>query len=123
MKSAPVILFDGYCHLCSRSVRFVKRHSRPGRFVFLPVSSPETQSLLGGSKLAGPLPDTLILISGEEILFRSRAALRISAQLRFPWNLATVFYLFPRFLRDPLYDLIARNRYRWFGKRESCYLP
>ena len=64
-----------------------------------------------------------VLWDGERIHLRSGAALRIARRLRPPWNLAAVFFVIPRFLRDPIYDLIARNRYRWFGKKDECMIP
>lgn len=123
MTEKAYILFDGYCKLCSASVRFIKRHSRDGSFIFVPVGSEEANELLSGFRFTKTIPDAVILVSGEVILTRSRAALKIAARLNFPFKLLVIFYLVPGFLRDPVYDFIAGRRYRWFGKRDQCYLP
>jgi len=123
MTEKAYILFDGYCKLCSASVRFIKRHSRDGSFIFVPVGSEEANELLSGFRFTKTIPDAVILVSGEVILTRSRAALKIAARLNFPFKLLVIFYLVPDFLRDPVYDFIAGRRYRWFGKRDQCYLP
>jgi len=123
MTDQRILLYDGYCQLCSAAVRFVLRHSDHSAFRFLPLHTPETTALLKSFTLPEKLPDSLILISGTGIYLRSNAALRIAARLKFPWNLLVVFYLVPRFIRDPFYDWIARKRYRWFGRNNTCYLP
>lgn len=70
-----------------------------------------------------PVSDSVILYRNGRLYMRSSAALRIAAHLRFPWPLAVIFLAVPRVIRDAIYDWIARNRYRWFGKRETCFLP
>ena len=81
------------------------------------------RSLIHESGAPGPLPDSIVLIDEGRLFTRSTAALRIARRLRFPWPLLYGLIVVPRPLRDFLYDWVARNRYRWFGKRDSCMLP
>jgi predicted DCC family thiol-disulfide oxidoreductase YuxK len=119
----PVLVFDGVCGLCNASVDFVIRHDRRGVFRFTPSQSEVGRSLL---ERFGVNPDdvqTVYLVEGGRIKARSTAALLVARRLGFPWSLASVFLLVPRPLRDLVYRWIARNRYRWFGKKETCRLP
>lgn len=119
----PIILFDGVCNLCNSFVDFVIRRDARGVFRFASLQSDlGHQRTIGCSNL--PLGvDSVILVEGEKCYVRSTAALRILRRLDFPWPLGYVLIIFPRSVRDIVYDYIARNRYRWFGKRETCRLP
>jgi predicted DCC family thiol-disulfide oxidoreductase YuxK len=126
VSDTRVILYDGYCNLCSGSVRWIVRNDRKKQFTYIPLQEERARSLLES------LPDryrdkkgkdSVVLIMGQKAWFRSAAALRIATCLRFPWPLLSVFFLVPAFLRDLVYDLVARNRKRWFGERDTCYLP
>lgn len=118
-----VIFFDGFCILCSRSVRFIYRYDKKGQFRFSSIDSDQFRDIafLLPEKLL--VPDSVVLYLNGKIYTRSAAALRIAWRLRFPIPLLAVGFLIPPFVRDGIYDLIARNRYKWFGKRESCYVP
>lgn len=122
-----VILFDGVCNLCNGAVQFVLDRDRHKRFRFAALQSEAGQALLRQRGLTPPDPgadpDTIVLVEGDRVSDRSTAALRIARHLGFPWVLAGIFWLLPRPLRDWVYRFIARNRYRWFGKSESCRLP
>lgn len=124
MRAAPVLLFDGVCNLCNGAVAFVIRRDARARFRFAPLQSPAADALLAslGVSRAG-LPDSFVLVEDGRVHLRSTAALRVARGLRFPWPLLGVLLVVPRFLRDPLYDFVARNRYRWFGKRDECMVP
>jgi predicted DCC family thiol-disulfide oxidoreductase YuxK len=79
--------------------------------------------LIASSAVTGPLPDSIVLVEDGRIWTQSSAALRVARRLSFPWPLAYAFVLVPRALRDWVYQVVARNRYRWFGKREVCMVP
>jgi predicted DCC family thiol-disulfide oxidoreductase YuxK len=119
----PVLLFDGVCRLCSRSVNFIIRRDRYRRFRFAILQSPVAERLLLAADAPHPLPESMIVVDGGRCYTRSDAALRIAKRLPFPWPLFAVFWIVPRPLRDLLYRTVARNRYRWFGKHESCMVP
>ena len=116
-----MLLFDGVCTLCNGVVRFVIDRDPSGRFQFAALQSDAGRRLLGG--LPQPLPDSFVLFEDGRVFTRSTAALRVVRGLSFPWPLLWVLILLPRPVRDWAYDVVARNRYRWFGRRESCMVP
>ena len=118
-----VILFDGECNLCNGWVDFVMRRDRAERFRFVSLQSDVARTLLGARRSADPLPDTIVLLEGGHTFERSAAVLRILRGLGFPWSVFSLFTIVPRPVRDWTYNLIARNRYRWFGKRATCRVP
>lgn len=120
---APIILFDGVCHLCSASVRFVIRRDPHARCRFLPIQSGRGREIYRAHGLDPEKPDTLLVLAGGKVLLRSDAAIAIGRELGFPWSIASVGRILPRSLRDALYDFIAQRRYRWFGKDASCLVP
>ncbi len=117
---APVIFFDGVCHVCSGLVRFVIRHDRQGLFRFAPLDSDVARARLGPPAADA---DSLILIEEGRRYERSDAVIRIARRLGGPWSAAVALRLVPRAARDWAYDQFARRRYRWFGQRETCYVP
>ncbi|WP_157218860.1 thiol-disulfide oxidoreductase DCC family protein [Flavisphingomonas formosensis] len=119
----PIILFDGLCVLCSANARFVLRHDRARRFLLAPIQGEVGAALFRRHGIDPEDPDTIILVTGEDMLRDSDAVLAIYAGLGWPWKTASLLRLVPRALRDPVYRLIARNRYRLFGRLESCWLP
>lgn len=121
MAERAVILFDGVCNLCNAWVDFVVRHDEEGRFRFAPLQSDVARDLLKGAP--ADLPDSIVLVEGHSVWTRSTAALRVARALGLPWSLAWAFIVVPPALRDAVYDWVARNRYRWFGKRETCRVP
>src|SRR5579871_6467370 len=118
----PVIIFDGICVLCSGSAAFVLRYDRQRRFRLLTAQSALGQALYVHYGLDPQDYQTMILIADGVAHFKSEAAIRIAEGLGLPWSLAAAFRVLPGGLRDRLYDRIARNRYRFFGKRERCYV-
>jgi predicted DCC family thiol-disulfide oxidoreductase YuxK len=121
--ASPVILFDGVCTLCSWSVQFVVRNDGRARFRFGSMQSEAGQALLSKHGLPVDTFDSLVLIEGEHVYQRSDAALRICTGLRAPWRWFGCLRVVPRPVRDAAYDLVARHRYRWFGRTESCLVP
>ncbi|MDX2302507.1 MAG: thiol-disulfide oxidoreductase DCC family protein [Microscillaceae bacterium] len=123
-KSAPgIILFDGVCNLCNSSVDFIIRRDPKAVFKFASLQSEEGQKLLKEHQLSSSEFDSIVLILGVKHFTKSTAALKIAFYLRFPWNLIYGLIIFPAFIRDFMYNFIARNRYRFFGKKETCRIP
>jgi predicted DCC family thiol-disulfide oxidoreductase YuxK len=123
-----IVLFDGHCHFCSGSVRFILKRDAAGRFAFAPLQSSVARQLLqsrdGDQKQLDSLVlDSLVLIEDGRCWTRSTAALGIVRRLSGLWPLLSVLAIVPRPLRDFGYDLFARNRYRWFGRHEACFIP
>jgi predicted DCC family thiol-disulfide oxidoreductase YuxK len=117
-----VILFDGVCNLCNAGVLFVIERDPSGRFAFAPLGSDAASELLR-ERGAQMRSDSVLLVEQDGIYDESTAALRIARQLSGAWPLAAVFLVVPKVLRDAVYRLIARNRYRWFGRRDVCMVP
>jgi predicted DCC family thiol-disulfide oxidoreductase YuxK len=120
--AADIVLFDGFCNLCARWYRFVTARDEKRRFRFVAVQSAEGRPLAERFGVDPENPGTFILIADGKAYFRSDAAIRILAELP-RWRWAIVFRFLPKFLRDALYNVIARNRYRWFGRRDTCLVP
>jgi predicted DCC family thiol-disulfide oxidoreductase YuxK len=120
---ASLVLFDGVCNLCNGFVQFVVARDPGGRFQFGALQSASARRVLELHDTPAPLPDAIVLVDDGQLFTRSTAALRIARRLTFPWPLAYAFIAVPRPLRDWIYDLIARHRYRWFGTRDHCMVP
>ncbi|WP_019638494.1 thiol-disulfide oxidoreductase DCC family protein [Paenibacillus fonticola] len=121
-----VILFDGVCHLCQGAVKFIIKRDPQYRFHFVSLQSEAGKKILQESQsgeLSSKRIDTIVLYQNGAYYTRSTAALRIAKGLRFPWPLAYGFIVVPRFIRDAAYRIVAANRYRWFGKDETCLIP
>jgi predicted DCC family thiol-disulfide oxidoreductase YuxK len=111
----PIILYDGNCVLCTRSVRFMQAHQHPGALEYATQQSERGKLELKTCGLDKRRLDMLVFVEDGHCYLRSTAALRAFRYLRFPWPLLYVFIFAPKSLRDPVYNLIAHNRYRWFG--------
>lgn len=119
----PVILFDGVCVFCQFWCRFVLRHDRSGRFRLGTLQSVQGQMLCDAAGVSPETMDSVVLIDGGRAYLRSEAVLSILAKLPAPWCWLRILRVVPRRLRDGLYDLIGRYRYRWFGRYDQCPLP
>ncbi len=119
----PIIFFDGVCLLCLASVRFVIKNDPKGHFSFASLQSSFAEQFLKQRGIDSQNLNTLFLFEGGKILKESTALLRIASRLEFPWNLFRFFILLPTPVRDPVYRWIARNRYQWWGKLQSCTIP
>ena len=125
--NAPVLLFDGLCTLCDGTVSFVLGRDRSGRIRFAPLQGAFAAGVVKRHPdLTGV--DSLVLVEsredgGERVRVRSDAALRLAVLMGGPWRLLAAFRIVPRAVRDAVYDWVARNRHRWFGRRETCRLP
>ncbi len=118
-----IVLFDGVCNLCNGSVQFLLRRDRRRRFRFAALQSAAGQALLEEYGLPTQILPTIVVLEGGQARVRSDAALHLARRLPWPWPALAVFRILPRPLRDALYDFVARHRYRWFGRTESCMLP
>jgi predicted DCC family thiol-disulfide oxidoreductase YuxK len=118
-----IIVFDGYCNFCSRSVLFIIKRDRDARFLFTPSQSPVGKKILAENGIAGMEAHSIILIESDRFYRKSEAALRITRRLDGIWPVFYAFIILPRGVRDFIYDRVARNRYRIFGTREKCFLP
>ena len=129
-------MFDGVCNLCNGAVRFIAANDPERRFAFASLQSPSARMLLGPSTSSAAAdttsgqaadderePDSIVLLANGRRYERSDAALHVALGLRAPWPLAFAAVLIPRAWRDAAYRWIARNRYRWFGRRDTCALP
>lgn len=123
MNTKPVILFDGECILCNGFILFVIRNDRKGLFMFSPIQSPAAEKLAENHHFTSEKFNTIRLLWNNQLYERSEAVLKIFRNLRFPASLLYALILIPRFLRDPVYNLIAKNRYKWFGKKPTCMIP
>ncbi len=121
--SPAIILFDGVCNLCNGFVQFVIRHDQKSYFKFAALQSEAGHAVLQQVQFTNYAFDTVVLVENGKYYTRSTAALRILRHLSGGWSLAYVAIILPAFLRDLIYAGLARNRYRWFGKQESCLLP
>jgi predicted DCC family thiol-disulfide oxidoreductase YuxK len=119
----PVIVFDGYCVMCSGSAQFVMRHDERGTFRMLAAQTPLGHALYEHYGLDPRDYETMILIADGVATFKSEAVIRIAEGLGLPWSLVAVGRVLPRAWRNRLYGVLARNRFRVFGRRETCYLP
>ena len=122
--TSPVLFFDGVCNLCNGLVQFILKHDKKKIFLFAPLQSEAGQKAI--EKVTPPskkAPDSVILFYNETWYTHSSSALHIFRLLGFPWSLLFAGIIIPFFLRDPVYNLISRNRYKWFGKRNECMVP
>jgi predicted DCC family thiol-disulfide oxidoreductase YuxK len=120
----PLYFFDGYCVLCSGFVAFCLARDPEGRLKFASAQSALGQRVLAELGLPdGTFDRTILLLDDEDVHRRSAAVLHALRYLRGPVRWMRPLLLVPAWLRDPIYDLIARNRYRWFGQRSSCFVP
>jgi len=124
-SDGPIVLFDGVCNLCNGAVQFILDHDRTHALRFASLQSDGGRALLEkhGMKVPEGDPDTIVVVEGESAYERSSAVMRIVRHMTFPFWLARVFVLVPRPIRDFFYKIIARNRYRWFGKTNECRIP
>ncbi len=123
MNGQYIILFDGVCNLCNGSVNFILARDPRELFLFSPVQSAFADDLLKKHGLQGIGDESFVLVKNGKCYLRSDAALQISRELSGLWSILYVLRFVPRFVRNQLYDLVARHRYRVFGKKEHCMVP
>jgi predicted DCC family thiol-disulfide oxidoreductase YuxK len=117
-----IILFDGVCNLCNSSVKFIIKRDSDGQFKFASLQSETGQTLLRMHGLNKDL-SSFVLLEDDKVYLKSSAALHVCRKLDSAWPILSLFRFLPPFIRDFLYDFVAKNRYKWFGKEESCLVP
>lgn len=123
MQDKEIILFDGVCNLCNGSVNFVVDRDKKDTFRFAALQSPEGKQVLKDAGIEEAYLDSIVLLKNGKLYKKSAAALHIAGGMSGLWPLMSVFFVIPAFLRDIIYDFIARNRYKWFGKQDVCRVP
>jgi predicted DCC family thiol-disulfide oxidoreductase YuxK len=119
----PLVLFDGVCNLCSTSVQFIIKHDPAGKIMFCSLQSERGQAILAYLGMKTDSFDTFVFIENGKAYTRSAGVLREISYFSGFWRYLSIFRFIPRPIRDFLYNIVARNRYRWFGKKDSCWLP
>ncbi|XMO86028.1 DCC1-like thiol-disulfide oxidoreductase family protein [Algibacter sp. AS12] len=124
-KHKNLILFDGVCNLCNSSVLYVIKRDKKSKFMFAPLQSETGKKIIEKFNTDTALIDSIILYNPAKnsINYKSRAALKIAAKLSFPTNILAIFLIVPNFIRNWVYDFIAKNRYKWYGKKDACMIP
>ncbi|MBL7811665.1 MAG: thiol-disulfide oxidoreductase DCC family protein [Bacteroidetes bacterium] len=121
--SHPVVLFDGVCNLCNGTVQWLLKRDHKKHLRFAALQGPAAQGLLAVYAGSQPAPDSIVFVYREKVYYKSAAVLRITRMLDWPWKMAWIFILVPRFIRDFVYDYISSNRYKWFGHKNECWIP
>lgn len=123
LDDKPIIIFDGYCVLCSGWANFVLRHDKSETYRLLSAQSSLGQAIYSHYGLDPVDFESNILLTSGEVWLKSEASIRMAEGLGFPWRFAAIFRILPLPVRDRLYSWIAQNRFNWFGRRDSCYVP
>jgi len=123
LKNKKIILFDGVCNLCNSSVHFIIKKDKKKQFLFTSLQSDAARDILLQFQLKNSELDSILLIKNGQVYQKSDAILKIVKHLNGIWKMSYGFIILPKFIRDYVYIIIAKNRYRWFGKREVCMIP
>lgn len=118
-----LILFDGVCNFCNFWVNFIIDRDSKASFKFTALQSDTARQILKSNNIDAMKIDSIVLVINGKIFFKSSAAFQIARKLDGFWKLLYIFIIIPPFMRDRIYDFIASNRYKWFGKRETCRIP
>lgn len=122
-SNKSIILFDGVCNLCNNSIIFIIKRDPKDTFRFAPLQEGKGAELIAKHNIDTSRTDSIILIENGKVYVKSTAALRVARKLKGAWPLLYGFIIIPTFIRNWVYDFIARNRYKWYGKKESCMIP
>ena len=118
-----IVFFDGVCNFCNASVDLLFRKNKKKNLRYAALQSDFAKKLLAENSIDTKETDSIIYYAGGKFYFRSSAVLQLSKELSGIYRLLPVFYIVPRFIRDGIYKWIAKNRYKWFGKKETCRIP
>lgn len=119
----PLLFFDGVCNLCNSSVKTIIKKDRHQKFKFASIQSDAAKEILLQLDDYNSDIDSIILLNNNRLFYKSSAVLRLCKILGGWYNFLLIFWIIPKSIRNWMYDFVAKNRYRWFGKRESCILP
>ncbi|NUY79962.1 thiol-disulfide oxidoreductase DCC family protein [Flavobacterium sp. MAH-1] len=123
-KGKKIILFDGVCNLCDSFVQFVIKRDKKDEFRFVPLQSELGEKILEHIGIDREHIDSMVLYEpGVAYFYKSSAAIEIAKSLGGLMSLSVSFKLIPNFLRNKIYDYVAKNRYKWYGKKDSCMIP
>ncbi|WP_282030806.1 thiol-disulfide oxidoreductase DCC family protein [Winogradskyella eximia] len=124
-KNKQLILFDGVCNLCNSSVLYVIKRDKNEKFLFAPLESDIGNKIIQKFSIDTKETDSILLYNPlkDSLTYKSTAALLIAKELGFPTNILTLFLIVPKAIRNWVYNYIAKNRYKWYGKKESCMIP
>ena len=123
-KHKQLIIFDGVCNLCNSSINYVIKHDKHNEFMFAPLQSNVGKEIIKKFNLNTSKTDSILLYSeASGLKIKSSAAMAVASKLGFPRNLLSVFYIIPPFIRNWVYDYVAKNRYKWYGKKDQCMIP
>ena len=123
MPIRPFILFDGVCNLCDRSIQFILKKSKNKKLMFAPFQTQPGRELAMQFGISPTDLQSFVFVENGRPYKKSTAALKVCRHLGGAWPLLYVMIIVPRVIRDGIYDFIARNRYRWFGKKTECMIP
>lgn len=123
LSNEKIILFDGFCNFCNYWVNFAIKRDRNEKLKFTPLQGETAKQLLPQYNINPTSLSSVIFIDKGKAFTQSSAAIRICLYLNGGWKLFYGLMIIPKFIRDPIYNIIARNRYKWFGKKESCRVP
>jgi len=115
-----IILFDGICNLCNGSVQFILKRDKNEKFLFASLQSDASKNILLQYNVKKITLDSIIIIEDGQVYDKSTAVLKISRHLNWPWTMFSIALHLPLSIRDSVYDFVGRNRYKWFGKKDSC---
>jgi predicted DCC family thiol-disulfide oxidoreductase YuxK len=121
-KTDHIILYDGECGLCSRTVRFIRARDKKQIFGYVPLQSEDARQIAGSETIMITDLNTVIYIANGRFYYRSEAAIRVLMKIGGFYTLSAVFLIIPKRVRDSIYNYVAVNRHRWFGKEEHCSL-
>jgi predicted DCC family thiol-disulfide oxidoreductase YuxK len=119
----PIVLFDGVCNLCNGAVQFIIRHDKKKQYLFASLQSKEGQKLLKQYNFPLNELNSFILIINGKVYTKSTGALHVAKKLKGLYPVLYGFIIVPKFVRDGIYNWVAKNRYKWFGKKDECMIP
>ncbi len=123
-STTPILFFDGVCNLCNGVVQFVLKHDRREVVKFASLQSDHGEEILKHVQQQNDItPDSIILVYNNKVYTKAGAALRLCYLMGGFWQLFAIFRVVPKFISNAVYDVVAKNRYKWFGKREECMVP
>jgi len=124
-NNKKLILFDGVCNLCNSSILYIIKRDENNAFLFATLQGETGKQIIAKFDIDTAQMDSILLYNPQKevIYYKSTAALQVASHLKFPINILAIFLVVPSFIRHWVYDFIAKNRYKWFGKKEACMIP